>query len=624
MKKASMNDSTLYLEADRTGECLKIGIYGADDIIWRYDSQSVPIRDIDICSARIAETLNRQSRNRFDTYASVSGLISKGDYLAKTLLSETARNRLTTATEEFLLLKIDDGLVHIPWELICLDGRFLCMRFSVGRIVKTRQSLAKPICRPRRSPRKMWIVADPKNNLSVAEAEGEELFDALTDDEPVRIDPSLDSDLSPDHLAAQLPGYDIVHFAGHVHYETESPENSGWEMADGNFTAAHIDRIPAGSPMPSFVFSNACQSARTGEWNRDDLGDASFGLANAFLRKGVCHYLGTFWEITDTSGKQFSLKFYQHLTAGLPIGRVIRNLRNEMIETSADAGFLSYVLYGDPRTVYIEDASEDHAPVREKAKQVPAPMRGTSTTGRWFSLFRVNMERFGRQAVFAAATLVCITVLGFSGIGAYVYVHHQDNQIQSRKTDIRERVVDSEIEQAVRKSLEARVEQRRNRVKALWDEFVELCPVLTENGEKSLTVVLGAKNLPEDKRLRLSQVIQDKILYGQDIFMLLERQSFDLFLEFTLRRLKITAPEERRCNLQMPSHLVFVEKYDNCDNGECPVLMRMVEMETGELLISRFESLDETKPIPDQGIEITRKFIDELRRMFERKDVVVR
>jgi len=168
----------------------------------------------------------------------------------------------------------------------------------------------------------MWILANPGADLPSALSEGLSIFRQTrqTNREQAVINASLDSDIRPDRLRLKIKDYDILHFAGHADYVPRDPGSSGWKLTDGLFRADDVYKMAGGSPMPSLVFSNACQSARTEEW--EEAGPAmergSFGLANAFLFSGVRHYLGTFWEIMDEPSSHFALEFYRHLFSGKP------------------------------------------------------------------------------------------------------------------------------------------------------------------------------------------------------------------------------------------------------------------------------------------------------------------
>jgi CHAT domain-containing protein len=70
----------------------------------------------------------------------LESLKKSGQVLFDLLVPSKAREKLSSTEARNLILYVDDKLVHIPWELL-FDGRqFLCRRFAMGRIVRTRQA----------------------------------------------------------------------------------------------------------------------------------------------------------------------------------------------------------------------------------------------------------------------------------------------------------------------------------------------------------------------------------------------------------------------------------------------------------------------------------------------------
>ncbi len=112
--------------------------------------------------------------------------------------------------------------------------------------------------------------------------------------------------------------------------------------------------------MPVLVFSNACFSGRTQEWQIKEVFEKEvYGLANAFLHSGVSHYIGTFWEILDSPSSLFAIEFYRTLTRNASVGKALREARLKLIERMGKNNIIwaSYMLYGDPTFVLFEKDS---------------------------------------------------------------------------------------------------------------------------------------------------------------------------------------------------------------------------------------------------------------------------
>ena len=80
------------------------------------------------------------------------------------LLSARVKSRLKNAGCENLVIRMDDQLVFIPWELLFNGEHFICLAFNVGRRVITTQPLTDQIQRQPRLPLKMLILADSSEN----------------------------------------------------------------------------------------------------------------------------------------------------------------------------------------------------------------------------------------------------------------------------------------------------------------------------------------------------------------------------------------------------------------------------------------------------------------------------
>ena len=82
------------------------------------------------------------------------------------------KEKLKNTRAEYLCLNLGERLVHIPWELLHNGDQFLCQRFAMGRIVKTRQSLLGNWSRELGRPLNVLLLADPTGDLKGAYAEG--------------------------------------------------------------------------------------------------------------------------------------------------------------------------------------------------------------------------------------------------------------------------------------------------------------------------------------------------------------------------------------------------------------------------------------------------------------------
>lgn len=346
----------LFLEATRDiGNSLRVSVKRPFDPISSYAEVEVDMARIDAYGADVVNTLNRVNRLGIGGPEVMENIQQIGRQLSDELLPPGIRQTLRRATDRHLLCCLDDRTAHIPWELLCLDEGFLCERFALGRSVQTRRDVFHDTARSLGATVKLWIVADPKGDLASARSEGLSIcddIDQMNGQEP-EIDAFVESAISVERLKKQIRSYDVVHFAGHAVYKADDPGKSGWELMDGHFRACDVKKMAGGGAMPALVFSNACQSARTGEWAaKGDRPNDSFGLANAFMMAGVNHYIGAAWEIMDAPSGRFARQFYRHLFSGETVGEAMKFARKRLLAEGSDACWASYVLYGDPSARY--------------------------------------------------------------------------------------------------------------------------------------------------------------------------------------------------------------------------------------------------------------------------------
>lgn len=366
----------LVLDISRDEARVKVSVYERSEMgertLRQYEESHGPWEQIDAGAREITKLLNRANKRARVTPEIFDNLRKTGQFLFDLLIPSKAREKLSATTATNLILYVDDKLVHIPWELL-FDGRdFFCRRFAMGRIVSTRQAPTALVRRSLKIPLKVLVLADPRGDLNASYQEGVEIRDFL-DEKRVSFQVNFKSDpVDVPYVKKNLRDYDIVHYAGHADYHPQNPAESGWLLKDGRLKASDISAMGGLAPMPSLVFSNACQTGQTDEWQiQEGYEQQIFGLANAYLLAGVQHYIGTFWEILDEPSSQFAKLFYASLTQGERIGEAVRRARLSLIETYGEETIVwaSYMLYGDPTFgfTFVEDVDTDEPIVPSKS-----------------------------------------------------------------------------------------------------------------------------------------------------------------------------------------------------------------------------------------------------------------
>ena len=360
--KTGQPQSVLHIDVARVNNHLKISaceqISGQTNTVRQYEDIPVSMDEITARCRGIIETLNKANRHGRVTLDILMKLRDSGQVLSDELFTQNIKEIVSNTKTDHLAINLDDKLVQIPWELLFDGRRFLCQRFSMGRLVRTKQSIiGAGRVRALARPLKMLILADPKTDLKEAYLEGTQIRDYL-DREKNLIHASLQTDnILSDFIKERMRNFDLIHFAGHHDYDQQQPQRSGWRLTDGRFEAQDILKMGGTGSLPALIFSNACQSARTEEWGiSENVQNEIFGLANAFILAGVKHYIGTFWEVLDEPSRRFAIGFYKHMLNGLSIGDAVRQARLAVIDEYGEETIVwaSYLLYGDPVFNYMD------------------------------------------------------------------------------------------------------------------------------------------------------------------------------------------------------------------------------------------------------------------------------
>ena len=360
-KEDKPSPEVLHLEVTREGNLIKLSAYeqkpGETSTLKHYEETSVSMEWVNTRCREMVDSLNKVNR---------SGLISReilkrgreiGQVFSDELFTQNVKEKIRDSKAEHMILNLDDRLVHVPWELF-YDGRqFLCQRFSMGRLVKTRQAMGEKRIRDIARPLKMLVLADPGGDLKGAFDEGAWIRDAMDLKKDLVNTTLRTGSITPDFIRKKIRNFDLIHFAGHSDYDPQHPDESGWQLSGGSFKARDITNMAGSAAMPALIFSNACQSARTEEWDlRESFQEEIFGLANVFLLAGVKHYIGTFWEIMDEPSSRFATEFYKYFMSGATMGESVRKARHALIRKFGEENIVwaSYILYGDPTSNYMD------------------------------------------------------------------------------------------------------------------------------------------------------------------------------------------------------------------------------------------------------------------------------
>lgn len=343
---------TLVLEILNQRDSLKMALFEKDELsstLKHYSEINVSLKQINYLSSELFSLLERTEPKTLREADIVSALKKIGMLLWEQLLTKLVKQRLEDTLSGNLLLSIDEGLIHIPWELLHDGKEFLCLKFNLGRSVHIEKEPSRLNYRSLGRPLKMLILANPTGDLRSAYLEGIKIKNRFSlDQNLIRVD-FKSTQIDTLYVKRHLSDYDIIHFAGHCEYEPQRPQESGWVFSDGRLSPLEIINLGSTLSLPLLIFSNGCYSAKVSSEESTYL-EKNFSLASAFLLCGVRHYIGTIRKVEDKASLSLAEEFYNHLIMGRTVGESLRLARLALIKEKglSNLGWAEYLLYGDP------------------------------------------------------------------------------------------------------------------------------------------------------------------------------------------------------------------------------------------------------------------------------------
>ncbi len=362
----------LVLEILKQADTLSMSLFEQGELastLRHYSHLTFPSPTIDKLCQELIFILNKSDKNGILDFDALNNLKKTSQLLWDHLLTQPVKERLKKAQDLDLVLSLDEELINIPWELLFDGSDFLCLKFNLGRVIRTRTQPATPQYRSLPSIPKMLILANPTNDLKSAYAEGVFIKNQLDRKRKEVIIDFKSTSIDTLYIKKNLRDYDIVHFAGHCEYDEDDSENSGWVLSDGRLTPKDIYALGQTLSLPSLIFSNACHSAKLTRDRLDlDCQEEAYSLASAFLFSGVRHYIGAIRKIEDAASFLFAQEFYTRLISGSNIGEGIRKARAKLIKEYGIAAisWANYLLYGDPNFALFRSKAK---PVKTASKR---------------------------------------------------------------------------------------------------------------------------------------------------------------------------------------------------------------------------------------------------------------
>jgi hypothetical protein len=260
---------------------------------------------------------------------------------------------LRAARGGYVVLRLDESTVDLPWEIGHAGGRFL----GRAHVLARQREIAAPghpaAWVPDHERLRALVVGDPTGDLPAAAAEAVAVARDLTElGADVR---SLGAGATRAGVLAALQEHDpdVLHYCGHARFDPLRQEAGGLQLADSPLTADDLGSQPH---LPRLVFANACNSAQTGDVADQALFDGAAptrDLAGKLLAAGARAFVGSQWRVEDKAAATFARAFYRALAGARgpgEIGRAVLSARGAVVRRhgAGEPAWASYALYGSP------------------------------------------------------------------------------------------------------------------------------------------------------------------------------------------------------------------------------------------------------------------------------------
>jgi len=348
----------LPLRSPQEGEVTLVIRYDPHSAVYRYQFRSTTFGETDELRsgplrrgqeeavADLVALLNEQARDLTEYSAEETRrwLQGKGVELWKELIPKELENLFWQQRENIKWMTILSAGDPMPWEMMYPtndagdDAGFLAEQFPIVR----------------------WIFGSaPTTQLHCSQP-----FFVVPDDAPLTAEDELAAlrrimgegqninDLTPLLKVFDNADFDSLHFACHNIFRSDSPTSSSIQLGSKRFAPTFLNIYNKHFHSP-LIFMNACRSdgmAANYTWLA--------GWAKSFLAAGAGAFIGSLWEVRDSSASHFAETFYQALHSGIPLGDAMKQARTAIQNEPGDPTWLAYTLYGNPTAILLKEAPE--------------------------------------------------------------------------------------------------------------------------------------------------------------------------------------------------------------------------------------------------------------------------
>jgi hypothetical protein len=277
-----------------------------------------------------------------------------GCTLRDAFLGRKGRDVLAAMNPTAILMMIDETVIHLPWEMMPDDTGDPLIETPFSRVITTRVVAPQGRDLDSEDPRvRVLAVENPTEDLAATERVLE-VVNGLRDSNPgVEVEvTTLERAHATRHgflEAVTGQDFDIIHFAGHGHFDSARAHDNALVLADGLLTDDQVMKLSWSRP-PFVVLNSSCESARAGAGRRVVSKGRANGLAAAFIGRGVEAYIGHYFLVDDAAAAAFSSTFYETLLNERNIGAAVQRSRDVSLRSfgdNADLTGFGAVFFGD-------------------------------------------------------------------------------------------------------------------------------------------------------------------------------------------------------------------------------------------------------------------------------------
>ncbi|MDQ3823074.1 MAG: CHAT domain-containing protein, partial [Actinomycetota bacterium] len=271
--------------------------------------------------------------------------------------------QILAAKDDYLVLRLDELTVDLPWELLCLDGEFLSRTHVFSRQLEIEGAPGRQGAIVQPHPRlRVLVIGNPTGDLDGAQREAEALVEMLDAHPSAEVTPLI-GNVTYEDVYREIdtqPAFDVIHYAGHAQFDPLREEASGFELAGDQMPTLTAAELSTWTRLPGLFVANACNSAQTG----DDLPPNPFegaretlNLVSGLLARNVRGFVGSAWKVDDEAATTFAKAFYEALLPDpnggpppAPIGEAVRRARLAIVREHGESepAWAGYALYGAP------------------------------------------------------------------------------------------------------------------------------------------------------------------------------------------------------------------------------------------------------------------------------------